>query len=133
MPWSNITAADVEAHLNAGELDDYRRHAAQIEDPLPTIIEDVTHLVRGYVAVRYRTQDGGIPDALRIATIDLVIHRLASRVHRGGGETDANRRQGADKAMAMLEDVATGDLVLDGVTPLGSGRWGSDERFSARA
>lgn len=138
MSWREITVTDVEAHLNAGELAEYRQHAAQIEDPLPIIIDDVTALVRGYVGVRHQLQDRGIPDELRIPAIDLVIHRLAKRVSKAA-DGDADRRGAATTAGQLLTLVAEGKFAISGsasasttsTTNAASGGYGSDPKFTS--
>lgn len=134
MPWGTLTASDIEAHLNAGELEDYRQHCVGQADPLPTIIADVVSLARGYVGARYTCEATGIPDEVRVSAIDLVIHRLAKRV-RKAGENDEDRRQAAEEAMRLLRDVAEGNFALPSTeasdTDPRSGSWGSQARFDS--
>lgn len=127
--WSILTPADIEAHLNAAELAEYRSHAAQIDDPLPTILADVIAHVRGRIAVRYTLEEEGIPEALRIAAIDLVIYRLANRVKKTTDD-DGNRHKAAESAEEILRDVAQGRFSLP-ITPVAAGRWGSTTKFTA--
>lgn len=136
MAWREITAADVEAHLNAGELAEYRKHSVEHDDPLPVLIEDVTQLVRGYVGVRYPLGSRGIPDELRVPSIDLVIHRLAKRVTRAG-EDDADRRAAAEAATRLLDAVREGGFAIapeaasTATVTAAAGGYGSDPRFQS--
>ena len=136
MSWGDLQPADIEAHLGEGELAEYRQHVSGIEDPLPTIIADVTSLVRGYVGARVRLADSGIPDELRAPAIDLVIHRLAKRV-RKGGDDDGDRAKSAERAMQTLRDVAEGrfafadDAATAATSDVRTGGWGSQARFDS--
>lgn len=137
MPFSELQASDVEAHLGEGELTEYRQHVSGIEDPLPTIIADVTSLVRGYVGVRFRLTEAGVPDELRAPAIDLVIHRLAKRI-RKGGDDDGDRAKAAERALQVLRDTAEGrfaiaDELSTSASDTRSGGWGSQPRFDSPA
>lgn len=130
--WVTITAGDVEAALNAGELDEYRQHAAQIDDPLTGILADVTSLVRGYVSTRVRIPSDavGIPSELRAAAVDIAIYRLAKRVHLTT-ERDPQRKTAADAAVRLLESVGRGEFGdfsgAEGAKKPGG--WGSQPRI----
>jgi hypothetical protein len=134
MPWATITAADVEAHLNAGELADYRKHAAEIADPLPIVIADVVALVRAFIGAKYSLTQAGIPGGLRIPAIDLVIHQLAKRI-RKSGDDDAARNAAAERAMEMLNRVSAGTMSLGELSEEGdfmrAGNYGSSPRFGS--
>ena len=134
MVWGPITAADVEGHLNAGELADYRKHSAEIADPLPVIIADVISLVRGFVGARYPLPQPGVPPSLRLPAIDMIIHQLAKRV-RSSGEADEARRAAAERAHDILNKVSAGTLALgemdDGCDAPKGGSWGSETRFNS--
>jgi phage gp36-like protein len=125
MAFGTITAADVEAHLSAGELADFRSHSAQIEDPLPTIIADATSMVRGYLATRYTLTEAGVPAELRAVTIDLIVHRLVKRV---SSSIDDAREAAANRALTTLRDAADGKFGSfgDGIE---RGHYGSLTRF----
>ena len=137
MAWGTVTSADVEAHLNVGELADYRKHSAEVADPLPTVIADVIGMARAYVGARYSLQATGIPSALRIPVIDLIIHQLAKRIRKGGGNDDDDRAKAADRALEMLKGVGKGDISLgepaDESAGGRGGNWGSAERFASPA
>lgn len=136
MSWGELQPADIEAHLGDGELAEYRQHASAIEDPLPTVIADVTSLVRGYVGVRYRLVSPGIPDELRAPAIDLVIHRLAKRV-RKGGDDDGDRAKAAERALQTLRDVAEAKFAIADdsasapTVDVRSGGWGCQSRMAS--
>lgn len=134
MAWIILTTAAIEGSLNDGELEEYRNHASQIEDPLPEIITDVTNLVRGYVSVRYPLIEAGIPEELRAPAIDVVIYRLAKRIHKGT-EGDAQRKAAADDATKIFEAAAKGEFgdFSGPATSTTSGAWGSSARIAARA
>ena len=122
--WVELRAEDIEASLNDGELSEYRQHAAQLTDPLPSIIADVTSLVRGYLASRYKIASPGIPVELKTAAVDVVIYRLSKRVHRGGDD-DAQRRQAATDAVRLLEAAGKGEFGDFAAEDAKTGRWGS--------
>ncbi len=134
MAWGTVTAADVEASLNVGELSDYRKHIVSASDPLPTIIDDVVSMVRGYVAARNALAASGIPPALRAPAIDIIIYRLAKRVLRGG-DKDETRKSANDDAVKLLEAVASGKFsVAETADPdidPSAGGWGSQTRFDS--
>lgn len=123
--WVELRAEDIESALNDGELNEYRQHAAQLPDPLPSIVADVTALVRGYLSTRYQIATPGIPAALKAATLDLVIYRLCKRVHRAGDE-DEQRKRAADDAVRLLEAASRGEFgdFSSAEDPKG-GSWGS--------
>lgn len=136
MAWREITPSDIEAHLNAAEVADHRQHTAEILDPLPILIEDVTQLVRGYVGIHFPLGGPGVPDELRVPAIDLVIHRLVKRVTKGG-DGDADRRGAAQAATQLLQAVAEGKFSIAAdeesaatVAP-SAGSWGSQPKFNS--
>lgn len=134
MSWGTLTSDDIQAHLNAGELADYRAQVVGAGDPLTTIIADVVQLVRGYVAARYEPEATGIPSELRTAAIDLVIYRLCKRV-RKAGDGDEDRREAADRAMEILKDLGAGRFSLPSTAEPEAdprvGSWGSQTRFDS--
>lgn len=127
MAWGDLTAADIESHLSDGELNEYRQHVAQIEDPLPTLISDVIGTARGYLATRYVLSQAGIPAELRATCIDLIVYRLVKRV-RGSMDDSDLRAQAAVRANDVLRAAADGTFGVFGVNR-GTGNWGSDTRF----
>lgn len=132
MSWSPINVLDVEAALNEGELAEYRKHCAQVADPLPEIINQVVGLVRGKVAVRSKLEAEGIPSELMAPAVDIVIYRLAKRVEKGG-DGDLRRKDAADDAMKILDDVAKGLFGgFDEQARTEGSNWGSETKFSPR-
>jgi phage gp36-like protein len=127
--WITLSSDDIESSLNAGELDQYRQHAATVEDPLTGILEDVTAVVRGHLAARYQLPASGIPVELRAAAIDIAIYRLAKRVALDT-EGDPQRKRANDDAMKLLAAAAAGEFGDFSPTddPKG-GRWGSEEKI----
>lgn len=128
--WVDVRAEDIESALNDGELNEYRQHAAQLPDPLPPIVADVTALVRGYLSTRYQITSPGIPAALRPAALDIIIYRLCKRVHRAG-EDDEQRKRAADDAVKLLESASRGEFGdFSPVDDPKVGRWGSDTKLA---
>lgn len=124
--WGTITAADVEGSLNDGELSEYRLKCAQIEDPLPGLITDVTEEVRGYLTARYDlgSSQTGVPSDLRTAAIDIIIYRLTKRVEVDKGDGDNLRADAADRAEKRLQAAGKGEFGNYG-TVRNLGSWGS--------
>lgn len=96
--------------------------AAGQDDPVPTVIADVTELVRGYVAGRYRLGTGAtVPSRLKTAAMDIIVYRLLSRIGKGSPWEQRNR-----DAIALLKETAAGRFTLvdpvDAATDSGSGR-----------
>lgn len=116
MPWSQITTADIEASLNWPELQKYRDIRDQEHaDPLPILIEHVANLIRGACAAqldlsRINAPAPLIPPSLVNSAIDIIIHRLCKRV---ATETQQQRKQPADDAIALLKLVALGQYPIE--------------------
>lgn len=126
MSWITLTEADLQAALNDAELSSYRsKIAAEQDDPVSTILADVTAEVRGYCgAVVSLTGTTGIPHTLKNAGLDIAVYRLAKRCQFS---TEEQRKPAADDAKALLERVADGKHSLDvDEEESTAGNWGSE-------
>jgi hypothetical protein len=108
MGWAELTPRDVESVLNVGEIADYRKHCIALPDPLPTVLSDVTHLIRGYLATRCELEPRGIPDELRAPCLDIVAYRLIRRVRPDVPDNDS-RRAASNNAEELLKAVRDGE------------------------
>lgn len=114
MSWAALTEADVLTVMSSSELTTIRTTslAGGQADPVQPTLDDVTSLVRSYLAkVVNLGSSGTIPSGARIAALDIFAVRLPMRVG-GKGITDT-RQKAYDKAIAYLEDIAKGTLRLE--------------------
>lgn len=108
MPWITVTEDDLLAVINGKELSGYRAAALGQgqPDPVAPTINQVIDLVRGYVgACRSNTLGEGntIPSKLLGPACDLIVVRIMGRIMR---PPDATRKEAADRAITLLEQVA---------------------------
>ena len=83
--WITIAQDDVLASINNSELTAALNTAlaAGQDNPLDTLIPDVTAEVRGYVRRRNTLgQSGTLPQELKNAAIDIIIYRTANRLRK---------------------------------------------------
>ena len=111
--WTTITEGMLRSRLSGVEL-----HASRTAntspgdpDPIQCLIEQVTDKVRGAVAAGGRNlgRDGEIPRVLLFDALSILV--VAVQLRANGvmlDESDA-RKQAADRAERILEDVARGD------------------------
>ena len=117
MSWLAITEAHVLTHIAGAELTALRAAALADgqADPVQPSIDQVTSLVRGYVAGCARntldTDTTKIPDRLLGAACDLVIAEIIGRVP--GYDLDEGRQDKHDNAIALMRDVAACKFAID--------------------
>lgn len=108
MAWISITEADLLTVISGAELSGYRGAALALAqpDPVQPTIDQVTDLVRGYVGgCKTNTLGAGstIPQKLLAPALDLIVVRIPLRV---GQNPKTGRKEAADNAVALLEQVA---------------------------
>ena len=106
--WTDLTEADVLTVLAGPELTAYRQAAlaAGQADPVAPVIEQVTDLVRGYVAAcAHNTVPAGsqIPTKLKSVALDIIAVRIPQRVGRDPKQV---RKDAAAQAFKILEGIA---------------------------
>lgn len=113
MAWAAITESDVLTVISAAELSKLRQASLEAgqADPLQPIIDDVTSLVRTYIA-RVATLGAAntIPGSLKIAAMDIVAVRLLMRLGLAVSEA---RQKAYDRALQFLQDVSESKLRLE--------------------
>lgn len=123
-----LTTTDIRDNLNDAEYEEYRRHVGPDQnDPMASILADVTAEVRGYVSGAYEIGGTtGIPQALKNAAVDIAIYRLAKRCHMG---SEQQRKPAADAAVTLLQRVSEGKHGVDELAVSSGGAWGSREKI----
>jgi phage gp36-like protein len=111
--WITIAQDDVLASINNAELTAALNAALASgqDNPLDTLIPDVTAEVRGYVRRRNTLgQSGMLPQELKNAAIDIIIYRTANRLRKKAiaGEKKADN----DQALLKLQGVADGSVAV---------------------
>lgn len=134
MAWRAITEADVTTRLSGPELEGFRGAALAEgqEDPVASIISQVTANVRGYVAGCQRNRLGAagtIPESLLGEAIDLILIEIQNRAAGMLIDPEDVRKRKMERAERKLRDVAACAFAIEqpetattetfgGVTPL---------------
>lgn len=110
MAWIELTVERVQGRLTGPELTAMRQAALGQDqpDPLPEIIAQVTAETRGYVAACRSNRlgpAGTIPPQLEGAALNLIRHRLATRLPTDRLLTEARKNE-REAAIQLLRDVA---------------------------
>lgn len=115
MAWIEITEADILTVMSGPELEAFRA-AARADgqaDPVAPTISQVIDLVRGYVGgntVNILGPEATIPSKLLAPAIDIIAVRIPGRV---GKAPKAGRKDAADNAIKLLEQVARGAFDIE--------------------
>ncbi len=116
MSWSPLTPADVLACLASAQVDALRQRALAPgqNDPLPTIIADVTARVRAEVRGNRRNRverdETLLPPELKLAAAHLALESLQARLPNLALSPDQIRLMG--EARALLARVARGEVPI---------------------
>jgi len=111
--WITLTQDDVLASINNSELAAALNTALADgqDNPLDTLMPDVTAEVRGYVRRRNTLgQSGMLPQELKNAAIDIIIYRAANRLRKTA--IAADKKADNDQALKKLEGVADGSVAV---------------------
>lgn len=111
--WITLTQDDVLASINNSELTAALNTATASgqDNPLDTLLPDVTAEVRGYVRLRNTLgPTGTLPQELKNAAIDIIIYRAANRLRKKAIADD--KKPDNDQALRKLEAVAEGGLAV---------------------
>jgi len=111
--WITIAQSDVLASINNSELTAAINTALASgqDNPLDTLIPDVTAEVRGFVRRRNTLgQTGTLPQELKNAAIDIIIYRAANRLRKTA--IAADKQADNDAALKKLEEVAEGRIAV---------------------
>jgi phage gp36-like protein len=111
--WITITQNDVLASINNSELTAAINTATASgqDNPLDTLLPDVTAEVRGYVRRRNTLgPTGTLPQELKNAAIDIIIYRAANRLRKKAIADD--KKADNDQALRKLEGVAEGGIAV---------------------
>ncbi|MBB4018229.1 phage gp36-like protein [Chelatococcus caeni] len=110
------TAADIDETYGSSLLDlvaDPDNTGERDEAAIARAIEDATAIVNGYVSARHQLPLSSVPAVLRTLTMDLAVHRLASRP----GQMTEEIENRAERAHKMLEAIGAGRAGLGLPTP----------------
>jgi phage gp36-like protein len=111
--WITLTQDDVLASINNSELTAALNTALASgqDNPLDTLLPDVTAEVRGYVRRRNTLgQPGTLPQELKNAAIDIIIYRTANRLRKTAVAGD--KKADNDEALRKLQGVAEGTVAV---------------------
>jgi phage gp36-like protein len=111
--WITLTQDDVLASINNSELTAAitTALASGQDNPLDTLLPDVTAEVRGYVRRRNTLgPTGTLPQELKNAAIDIIIYRAANRLRKKAVAED--KKPDNDQALRKLEGVADGSIAV---------------------
>ena len=111
--WITISQNDVLASINNSELTAAINTALASgqDNPLDTLLPDVTAEVRGYVRRRNTLgATGTLPQELKNAAIDIIIYRAANRLRKKAIAED--KKPDNDLALKKLEAVADGSIAI---------------------
>jgi phage gp36-like protein len=111
--WITLTQDDVLASINNAELAAALNTALASgqDNPLDTLLPDVTAEVRGYVRRRNTLgPTGTLPQELKNAAIDIIIYRAANRLRKPAIAGD--KKADNDQALRKLEGVAEGSIAV---------------------
>jgi phage gp36-like protein len=111
--WITISQDDVLASINNSELTAAINTvlASGQDNPLDTLLSDVTAEVRGYVRRRNTLGPiGTLPQELKNAAIDIIIYRAANRLRKKAIAED--KKADNDQALRKLEGVAEGAIAV---------------------
>ena len=112
--WVSITKGELASTLSGAEIHNIESVALRDgqEDPIEQAIAGVIGLVRGYVSGNpaNRLGEGAtVPARLRDITLDIITHRVLTRVKLN----PSNARQGRyDDALKILDKVSTGSIAI---------------------
>jgi phage gp36-like protein len=111
--WITLTQDDVLASINNSELAAALSTALASgqDNPLDTLLPDVTAEVRGYVRRRNTLGlSGTLPQELKNAAIDIIIYRAANRLRKKAIAED--KKADNDLALRKLEGEADGAVAV---------------------
>ena len=111
--WITLTQDDVLASINNPELTAALNTALASgqDNPLDTLLPDVTAEVRGYVRRRNTLgQSGTLPQELKNAAIDIIIYRAANRLRKKAIAED--KQADYEQALRRLQGVAEGRVAV---------------------
>jgi phage gp36-like protein len=111
--WITLAQDDVLASINNAELTAALNTALASgqNNPLDTLLPDVTAEVRGYVRRRNTLgPTGTLPQELKNAAIDIIIYRAANRLRKKAIAED--KKADNDQALRKLEGVAEGSVAV---------------------
>lgn len=118
MSWNAITEADVLTVLAGPELEAIRAAALKAGqvDPVQPTIDDVTDMVRGYVAGCATNQlgaDGTIPAKLMRPALNIIAVDIPNRVRQNIPDA---RKEARKEAIRLLEQVANCKFHIEAPT-----------------
>jgi len=119
MSWRIITEADVLTKLSSPELEAFRSAAIAggQADPITSAIDNVTDLVRGYVASNNKntldTSTDTIPERLIPSAVDILVVDIPARAAGTQIDPDDVRYKAKVAAIKLLEQVAAGKFSIE--------------------
>jgi hypothetical protein len=121
MAWIAIAETDLVTRISGDELEGFRAAAlaAGQVDPVAPAIEQVTDMIRGYVAAcatNVLGDDGKIPDKLLGPALDLIVLEVMKRAAGVVIDPEGARAKSAGNAIRLLERVADCKFAIDDPT-----------------
>lgn len=118
MAWRAITVADLTTRLSGSELEGFRAAALASgqSDPVQPVIDQITDLVRGYIAGCEDNTlglEGTIPTKLLGPALDLIVPEISKRAAGMILDSKGLRADAAERAMSILRDVSRCDLRIE--------------------
>lgn len=118
MAWISVTAAELLRTLTGPEKQAVSTAALASgqADPVPGILADVVHEVRGYIAANTRNTlglAGTIPEKLRLVTLSRARYEALTRLPIGRSILTEDRVSANDAARQLLRDVAAGRFQIE--------------------
>jgi hypothetical protein len=118
MSWLPISDDDIKTRLSGPELAAFRAAALATgqQDPIGDVVAQTVDVVRGYIAACQRNvqgPDGTIPQKLKQAALSLIVMDIMSRAAGTVLDPKGQRKEAADKATKLLEQVAACRFAID--------------------
>jgi phage gp36-like protein len=117
MSWKTLTPADLKRRFAAGELAALQRAKVDLDDSAILVaLQDVTALVRGYVAanrVNRLDVEGTLPATLVSCALDIALVDYSVGVAGVLLDAKGNRKAAREAALKLLQDVAAGRFAVD--------------------
>jgi len=118
MAWRRLTETDLLTGLSGTELGKFRSVALRDDqaDPIDTVIDSTTDLVRGYIAANKNNTlgpDGTLPEKLISSAVDCLVIKVQKRVAGVIIDPKGVRKDAAEAAVKLFEQVARGLFAIE--------------------
>ena len=119
--WRTVDETDLAASVSQGEIDAFRADGPlDGSDPVARLLSSTVDAVRGYIscngAVRMGPA-GTVPKGLVIPAMDYAMGKVLNRI---GVPLTEDRRKALERAEALFEKIARGEITPESYTEDGS-------------